>query len=149
MRFINRGSRGKILFGVFISCFLASAGTQLAFAGSASSATGFYTAGSTQYLNYATVETSSGRAEAFTQTRANTIPTPSGWAGARGRLFSSGGALSCEGTNQYNTATGAGVFGYSCIRYTSGAWYSYGVSYGWNGSGYSAFYSFISPNQNS
>lgn len=100
-------------------------------------------------MNYATIVTSANSAQARTSTQWNGGGTTVGWAGARGRLFTSGGALSCEGTTTYNSVAGWPATGYSCTRTTSAAWYSYGVSYGWNGSGYTAFYTFKSPNQNS
>jgi hypothetical protein len=116
--------------------------------GNAASAVGYYSAGGRSYQNWSVVRTSSFKADATTLTAFTSGLTTAGYAGSRGRLFTSGGSLSCEGVNSYNTQDLAAV-GYSCIRKTSGAWYSYGVSYAWNGSGYNAFYTFKSPNQNS
>jgi len=144
--------RKRLLFPVLLTTFLVSfaAGVSVAGAnaGNASGSYGFFTAGSTQYINFASIATSSNVAQATTSTSRNASTTPSGWAGSRGRLFTSGGSLSCEGSTTYNSGT---IYGYheavSCIRFTSGTWYSYGVSYGYNGSGYNASYTYLSPNQ--
>jgi hypothetical protein len=138
------------LAAVSFAAFLAlgiSAGS--AIAGSSQSAYGYYTVNGHQYKNVAVVATQSNFAQALTQTWWSTGSVTSGWAGARGRLFTSGGSLSCEGSNQYNTTTGERAQGFSCSRTSSGAWYSYGVSLAWTGSGYQSFYTFQSPNQNS
>ena len=129
--------------------FTVGAGATLAAAGTATSAFGYSTINGHEYQNYATIVTSTNNARAYTVTKWNSGGTTAGWAGARGRLFTSGGALSCEGTTSYNPYDNWTATGYSCTRTTSGAWYSYGVSYGWTGSSYSPFYTFKSPNQNS
>lgn len=146
----NRESRlrAAAIVATLVSTFLVGFGAQPAFAGVADSAFGYFTAGSTQYANRATILTSSLNAQARTTTYRNSGSTPAGWAGSRGRLFTSGGALSCEGTTIYNPALYP-AHGFSCTRLSSGAWYSWGVSQGWNGSGYNTFYTYKSPNQNS
>jgi hypothetical protein len=59
-------------------------------------------------------------------------------------------ATTSRATMRYTTMRDSTLaVGYSCDRYTSGTWYSYGVSLGWNGSGYTSFYTYQSPNQNS
>jgi hypothetical protein len=148
------GSRFRVaaLAGTFLAAIVVGAGTAPSIAAVAYSSVGQYTVGSYTYRNYATVNTNPGIANAITDTAPWGFTAPSGWVGARGRLFTSGGALSCEGTNQYksgSTPSGTYFGAASCSRLTSGTWYSYGVSLGWNGSGYQSFYTFLSPNQNS
>lgn len=123
-------------------------------AGQAVSANGYYTIYGHQYVAYAVINTGyiSGQAHsayAVTVNQWNGGGTTAGWAGARGRLFTSGGSLSCESSNTYNSTTGQPANPSSCVRYTAGAWYSYGVALGWNGSGYTSLYTYQSPNQNS
>jgi hypothetical protein len=134
---------------VFVSCLLLGSAAGSANAGIADSANGYYTVAGHQYVNTAIIDTGSDIAIAITDTSWSAGGTPTGDAGSRGRLFTSGGSLSCEGSNTYNSSTGSLAVGYSCDRYTSGTWYSYGVSLGWNGSGYTSFYTYQSPNQNS
>lgn len=129
--------------------FTVGAGATLAAAGTSTSAYGYSTINGHQYINWASVTTTTNSAQARTVTQWNGGGTTAGWAGSRGRLFTSGGALSCENTTVYNPSNGSIASGYSCIKNTVGSWYSYGVSYGWNGSSYNAFYTFKSPNQSS
>jgi len=122
--------------------------TEAAQATTAQSSTGYYTVGGHQYANTAYVFTySPPAASAQTYTQWSTPTTSPGYAGSKGRLFTGSGSLSCEGSIQYNS--GQAAVGSSCTRSTSGTWYSYGVSYGWNGSSYSPFYTYQSPNLNS
>lgn len=142
-----------VLAGTFVAAFLVGVAPGLAYAGTANSGVGVFgpVYGHT-YQNYASVITSGGSANARTYSGPTGSSVPSGYVGSRGRLFTSGGALSCEGSNDYNTqALSSGTYwnGLSCYRYSSGAWYSYGVSLAFNGSGYNSNYTFRSPNQNS
>jgi hypothetical protein len=149
----RHGQRSKVISRAIIltaaSGLLVGLGAQAAFAGYAQSAYGYFTSGSQQYMNYAYISTSNQTATAVTSTQFSGGGTQIGWAGSRGRLFTSSGALRCESTNQYNGEYNYPAFGYSCNPGTSGAWYGYGVSLGWNGGGYQSFYTFQSPNQNS
>lgn len=105
------------------------------------------------YRSYAWVL--NGSSNAYAQGSAHMGPgsgysLPSGWAGARGRLFSSGGSLLCEGTTGYSSSTmsyPSTYNNYSCIRYDAGTRYGYGVVYAWNGNGYNIYYTFRTPNQ--
>ncbi|GAA4626338.1 hypothetical protein [Cellulomonas oligotrophica] len=127
-------------------------GATAAYAGTASSSTGYFSANGVSYLNFAWINTNPTDHYAVASTRTQKNGSGSlaaGWGGARGRLFTSGGTLRCEGTNQYNPSGTTTVAGSSCLLNATGAWYSYGVSLGWNGSGYNSVYTFISPNQNS
>lgn len=148
---MTRRRFGNVFLTVFVLAFLVS-GSTVALAGTAYSQISYVTVAGKQYRNYATIMTGVTNAYARTNSGPNEDPASAGWVSSRGRLFTSSGALSCEGTNQYNSATlqpEETVVGYSCYRYLSGSWYSYGVSQYWNGSGYSAHYTYRSPNQNS
>lgn len=145
-------SRRKVLAAVLLSGVLVGIAAAPATAGTAYGSWGGYSAGGVSYQNRAYIYTTSGQARAYTQAGPTSTTVASGWVGARGRLFTSGGALSCEGVNDYSTISltaGATWSGLSCLRSATGAWYSYGVSLGWNGSGYNSVYTFLSPNQNS
>jgi hypothetical protein len=148
-----RKSRIVVLMGgVFLASFLATAMPAVAQAGVANSGVGTFTTAGTGYQNYATVATSSNSAYAYTSTGPRSTTVPTGYVGSRGRLFTGGGALSCESTNSYsNQSLSPGGYwgGFSCTRFTSGTWYSYGVSLTYNGSGYDSTYTFQSPSQNS
>ncbi len=116
-------------------------------AGTASSSYGYYTDGGVSYRNQATISTSAGKAVAGTTVWATSGSVPGGWIGLRARLFS-GSTLIQEGGTQYNGGSATSI-GTGTTRYSSGTWKSYGVTYGWNGSGYNAHYTFQSPNQTS
>lgn len=133
---------------VFGACFLMALVPASASAGSAYSSYGYYTVDGHQYENQAEIVTVSDYAEALTYNQWTTETQPAGWAGARGRLFTSGGSLKCQSAIVYNFSDDTMAEGY-CSSSTHGAWYSYGVAYGFTGSGYQPFYTFISPNQNS
>jgi hypothetical protein len=154
LRFLERLGRRSVLMcaAAFLAAFLVGVAPGLAHAGWAdSSVGGFGPVNGHSYENYASVYTPSGYAIAYTYTGPSGSSVASGWVGSRGRLFTSGGSLSCEGSNTYSTQTltsGSYWSGTSCSR-GSGAWYSYGVSLAFNGSGYNSYYTFQSPNQNS
>ncbi|MDM4762785.1 hypothetical protein QT381_07170 [Galbitalea sp. SE-J8] len=57
--------------------------------------------------------------------------------------------MSCEGTTHYNGSAATLLTAGSCIHSGGGTWNSYGVTYGWTGTAYSANYTFSSPNQTS
>jgi hypothetical protein len=143
----------KLALPIFIAAALLGSSVGAANAGTAKSAYGYLTTGGYQYQNYALISTNTQfhYATAWTTSKRTTgNTTPVGWAGSRGRLFTSGGAMWCEGTTLYNTGTvGWAADASSCTANATGAWYSYGVAYGWHGSGYTAYYTFLSPNQNS
>lgn len=134
--------------GALLTGVLVGAGTT-AFAGQALSQTGYYTIAGHQYATIAAINTSPNNAYAVTVNQWSSGGTLAGWAGARARLFTESGSMACESANTYNSTTGGVANPMSCFRITSGSWYSYGVALGWNGSGYSPFYTFRSPNQNS
>lgn len=140
---------GIALVAVFATSLLGGLGITAAIAGTAYSSYGYYTVNGHEYVSRAIISTATNNATAVTNNQWNGGGTWSGWAGARGRLFTSGGSLSCEGSNVYNSGTGTLAVGYSCQRLYAGTWYSYGVALGWNGGGYTSFYTYQSPNQNS
>ena len=134
---------------LFAAAFLVSFSPSAASAGTASSNYGNFSTAGVAYRNQAVVYTGNGISSASTFTGPTTTTAPSGRIGSQGRLFTSGGTLSCAGAVRYsNIAVSPGGFwqGTSCQR-GSGTWYSYGVSYTFNGSGYNATYTLISPNQ--
>lgn len=136
----------------FVTAFVVAALPGVAAAGVAVSSWGYFTTNGVQYRNKAEVVTSTGQAHATAWVGPRYQSVGSGWVGARGRLFTSGGALSCEGTTTYNgssLSSGSSHIAWSCIRSQGGTWYGYGVTYGWNGSSYNPVYTFKSPNQNS
>ena len=151
-RKLSRARRSAIVLAAFVIGMTVGIAPAIATAGTATSATGYYTIAGKQYRNFAKVYTSTGSATADTWAGPTSVSVAAGWVGVRGRLFTSGGALSCEGTNHYNGSTmlAGDLFVWnSCVRGGSGSWYSHGVSLGWNGSGYNSVYTFKSPNQNS
>jgi len=147
--------RGRVAIGAALAGLILGLSAGPALAGTAYSSWGYFSVAGTSYRNMAYVyadTTGSGSAKASTDAGPTSGTVGSGWVGARGRLFTSGGSLSCEGSNTYNSSsltTSQVVTGASCWRYSHGAWYSYGVALGWNGSGYNSVYTFVSPNQNS
>lgn len=148
---VKRGrARRLILVAVLMSAIGFGVTVPLAAnAGTANSSNGNYTDNGIGYFNRATITTTVGKATASTTvgTR-NGSSAPGGWMGFRARLFSSGGSLIQESVTQYN---GGPSFQASIgtSRNAGGSWYSYGVTYGWNGSGYNAHFTFTSPNQTS
>lgn len=117
-----------------------------ALAATVTSTVGYYTVAGRQNRNFARLDyyTPGGTAYTFTGPK-SPVTAPVGYVGSRGRLFLDSGQMSCEGTNTYNNSSITYTtmwIGYSCDRFTHGTWYSYGVSYSWNGSGYSPWYSF-------
>jgi len=94
------------------------------------------------YTTHASLVYSPGYAQAGSHVYDNFgSPHSAGFLGARGRLFTSGGSLSCEGGIWYNASGSSYTDGWSCGRYASGSWYSYGVVWV-NGN---AYYTFTTP----
>ena len=147
----RRRKRGVIAALVVLLTLLTA---KPALAGSATSAVGYYTVAGHQYLNYASVygDTTNHFSDSTTFAGPYSGSSPAGWVGTRGRHFTSGGALSCEGTTTYNTSTLQSYqtwYSSSCTRSGVGTWYSYGVSAAWTGSAYQSVFTFKSPYQNS
>lgn len=115
----------------------------------ATASSGFATNGTylgVSYRNQATVDNSGKQAWTYMDASAS---VPFGYMGARGRLFRSSGSLCREGATKYNDTTNYTIIGYSGVNTCgAGAYYSYGVSYKYTGSGYSAYYTFSSPTLN-
>ncbi|SDS84616.1 hypothetical protein SAMN04489834_2273 [Microterricola viridarii] len=128
--------------------FLVGFGLQPASAGDASSDTGTFTVSGKTYTNYATVTGNTSGHWASARTTTSRPGAQNGDMGSKGRLFTSNNSLSCEGNITYNSGASY-ANGDSCTRWQTGSWYSYGVSYGWNGSGYNPVYTFQSRLQNS
>lgn len=127
-------------------------GTSAAFAGYASGNLGYFTVGGHQYVNHAYVSTntSSHWALSGTHTDWTSGTIPAGYAGSRGRIFEcSSNILKAESTIVYNSAGNEAVANSPTWWTSAGnAAYGYGVSWGWNGSGYSAYYTFKTTCQN-
>lgn len=96
-----------MLAAVFLVAFLTTFAPSLAHAGRSDSAYGYMTVNGAQFRNRALVETNPTEVWAFAGSSMGHTDgsTPVGHAGARGRLFTAGGVLSCEGTTRYNTTT--------------------------------------------
>ena len=119
-----------------------------AFAGTAYSTVGAFTVAGTNYTNQAYVITSTGKVSAVSEIDVASGSVPAGWMGARGRLFNAAGTLIQESATAYTSVTASGL-GVPTVRTGTGTWNSYGVTYSWNGSSYSPYYTFRSPNQTS
>ena len=139
----------RTIVGALVLGFLIGVAPLAAHAGQAVSSWGYYTINGVAYKNAATISTSSGSAVAWTAVAKNGSGCfPSGWAGARARIFNSAGSMLKQSSILYNSGCtvmydqGTSVSG-------SGARYSYGVTWGWTGSQYSAVYTYKSPNQSS
>ena len=117
-------------------------------AGSASSTVSALSANGKSYSAKAIVYTNTGSAWAYSQIDSNSGNVASGWMGANGRLFNSGGSLVKEGGFSYNSGAASGISRTSGTYYKTGAYYSYGVVKVWNGNAYNAHYTFKSPLQN-
>lgn len=116
------------------------------------SATGYFTVNGHQYSNYARLDVSTasgGAGSGQTTTQWASGCTSAGWAGSRARLFdgSTGALVYQDPTIRYNSACSIALSG--VVQSGHRAWYSYGVSWGWNGSGYSAYYTYQTVSQNS
>lgn len=134
--------------GLLLTGFVIGLAPAAAQAGTATSATGSFSVNGISYRNQAQISTSPGSAGAFTILFRSSGCIPSGWGGARARLFNSANSLVQESTIGYNSGCVTG-FDRVTTRSASGTWNSYGVTWGWNGSGYSPVYTFRSPNQSS
>ncbi|GCE77334.1 hypothetical protein [Cellulomonas biazotea] len=117
-------------------------------AGSASSTVSALSANGKSYSAQALVYTNTGSAWAYSRINSKSGNVASGWMGANGRLFNSGGSLVKEGGFTYNSGAASGLSIPSGTLYRSGSFYSYGVVKVWNGSSYNAHYTFKSPLQN-
>lgn len=133
-----------------LASFLVSFGVTASNAGTANSSLGYYSASGYNYSNQAIVVTSSGYAEARTKVSVTSGScAPSGYIGLRARLFTSGGSLNRESQNRYTSSCTMGYDSPIGAGGLYGTWYSYGVSFAWNGSSYNAVYTYKSPNQSS
>lgn len=72
---------------------------------------------------------------------------PTGYMGAQARLYLSNGSLCRQSVFEYNTSASSGILASIQTPCGNGTYYSYGGSQAYNGSGYSGYYTFKSPNQ--
>lgn len=147
--------RKLIKFGLVpLVAFAASFTVGVAYAGQAASAYGYYTVNGVNYKNWAAVNTNPAlnhQAYAVTLVSPLNVSIASGWAGAMPRIYENG-ALVCADSYTYNSspmAVNDVLNPGGCFNYTSGVWSTQGATRGWNGSGYSSYWTFVSPSQNS
>lgn len=136
------------LSAITIATALMISGAAPASAGSAESAVSALSANGKSYSASAAVYTKTGSAWAYSRLDSKSGNVASGWMGANGRLFTSGGTLVKEGGFSYNSGAASGISIPSGTYYKSGTYHSYGVVRVWNGSSYNSHYTFKSPNQN-
>lgn len=140
---------GAFLAGALISAPLAAT------AGTATSAESAYSVGGRGYNNQAKIVTNTtgsagaGTALAYTSVSTQTGSVPAGYMGARARMFNSSGTLLQQSGITYNSANNVSYMSVNTYRSGHGVRQSWGVTWGWNGSSYGAFYTFKSPFQNS
>ncbi|MDP2400824.1 MAG: hypothetical protein Q8M66_02495 [Actinomycetota bacterium] len=149
MRLRHRRTARMLLVGLVAGFVLGAAIP--AFAGIAYSSYGYYTVYGIGYRNRASVYTYSDRG--FAATDVFTYPAqnvPSGYMGALARLYNSSGTLVRQSTWRYNSGSASGLGATTSDSYTipTGVYYSLGQSRAWNGSGYTTYNTFRSPNQN-
>lgn len=73
---------------------------------------------------------------------------PAGYIGVLPQGYSSSGALLSQGTWLYNSSSVVGIGSAATFTGTKGtSVYSYGMSQAYNGSGYSSYTTYASPNQ--
>jgi hypothetical protein len=104
------------------------------------------------YYNWAAIDTTTGQpATAWTEVFTNGgFNVPAGYMGAYPIMFYSNGAICRQGSWEYNgSASNNDVSGVGPGCGAGPVYYSQGVSSGWNGSGYSDYYTNRSPNENS
>jgi hypothetical protein len=147
---------GSVSTRAFLAALVASLvfgfGSAVALAGTAYSADGFYTINGIDYYDYAGIHTdhaNNHKAHASTTARSLDGNLPSGWIGALPQRRDSSGALLCTGTWFYNSGSSAGIGTVGCMIYNHSIYSSKGQTRGWNGSGYTTYNTFLSPNQNS
>lgn len=121
---------------------------------SASGQVGYYTVDGIGYANQSFVEAPLNGYDAYAYTGVWTTGgenVASGWMGVLPRLYQADGALCAQNSGySYNSGAASGIYiGKYGSCGTAYAYYSYGVTESWNGNGYSAFFSFRSPNVNS
>jgi hypothetical protein len=145
MRRISRRSAAILA----LSVLMVFAWVVPALAGTAYSNYSNFTCGSYGYRNRATVTTSSSGASAGTYVeRYPSASSPAGWLGCLARLYNSSGTLVKQSGYSYNDAPTTG-FGLYMANYTAahGAFYSYGISKSYTGTGYHGHATWTSPYQ--
>lgn len=143
--------RGKLGGVLGVLSFGLSVGIGAAQAGSAYSATGYYGIAGYSYRNDAGIHTNHKNghsAHASTFVGANTS-VPSGWIGTLPQRRNSSGGLLCTGTWFYNDGPASGLGTVGCFINNHSIYSSQGATRAWNGSRYSTYGTFLSPNQNS
>lgn len=125
--------------------------------GGATGATGYYTVYGKDYANYAFVYAgyynNVAYANAGTRVQCDPITNkvPSGYMGAKARLYISSDKLVASTSFVYNSKeTNALNSDFASLNpaKASDAYYSYGITAAYNGDGYTQYYTFKSPAQN-
>ena len=136
-----------LLSGLFVGL-----GASAAYAGTAYSAWGYFTTNGINYRNQAVIITNPSTNAVGSNTYLGSTNTtlPSGWGGNRARTFNSSNVMVCQSGIFYNSGSipAGSYYSNACGVTAVGAFYGYGVTWGWTGSSYSAVYTFKSPNQN-
>ena len=99
------------------------------------------------YYNYAMITVDSDYAtgnSAIDVQGSGTVPT--GYIGAQGRLYSSSGTLMQVGSTYYNSVAASGLSSGTGRCYSTGTFYSKGITYAYNGNGYTTYWTNQSPN---
>lgn len=144
---VRRNLKGAA-FAFILGILFATSATAV-FAASASSPYGYY--GPYQgysYKNMADIISGSGvwgYADVYNQT-SDSVPT--GYMGAEGRVFNSAGNLVASSNMKYNSSAASGLLVPSETYYSSGTYYSYGITAAYNGNGYNEYYTLKSPSIN-
>lgn len=134
----------SFLIGVILSISLSL------FAGGGFSAYGYFTVYGIDYMNGASVYTTSttAGAGAIIMPQKDTTYVPAGYMGAKARLFDSNNNLIVETSWSYNSSSANIHSNYTAhTTCTAGAYYyGYGITAAYNGNGYSNYYTFRTPN---
>jgi hypothetical protein len=149
----------KSLIGLVLIAIL-MANALAAFAGSATSAQGYYTVYNHNYFNESSITTGidpNGKpyANAYTGAMCNPCEpsnsVPAGYLGAKARLFNASNQLISQTEFVYNSSSDWVEYSDSARlspAVLGAAYYSYGITAAYNGNGYTTYYTFVSPSQN-
>ncbi len=140
-----------MLVSGIVGCGLALGFMTGAWAGQALSDYGYYSDNGVDYRNHAAINTSSSSAYSVVLVSPRNKSVAGGWVGAMPQIYRNG-ALWCTGTYTYNSAALAVNAVHNptgCHSTGVASWQAKGVTKSWNGSAYNAWWTSISPAQNS
>ncbi len=153
----RRRTRVTVILAIcaFTTAFILTA-IGVAAAGQAVSAYGYYSNNGVSYKNKSAINTNHSynhQAYAVTLAYVTAGTAPSGWVGALPRRFNDSGGLLCTGTWSYSssqmTSSSGPLNPAGCFIYNHSIYAADGQTRAWNGSSYSTYGAFTSPNQNS